>query len=200
MYMYICITSLLVFAFPVPELHCWCRGQGDGMLEVGLTTTTGRRATWLSLFRRAKLPYLLHWMHVTLNARYIECTSRWMYVTLNTRHIECTSRWMYVMFNARHIECTWHYMYVTLNVRHIKYTWYLMHVTFDVRHIECTSHSMHVTLNARHIECTSHWIYVSLNVRNRIVTWEGKRKNTCAKWDEERRAPVQISLNWQRFC
>jgi len=92
----------------VPELHYWCRGQGGGTLEVGLTTTTGRRTNCMSLFRRAKWPYPWHWMHVTLNVR----------------HIKCTSRWMYVTFNARHIRCTWHYMYVTLNVRHTKYTWY----------------------------------------------------------------------------
>jgi len=35
-----------------------------------------RWVTWLSLFRRAKSPYQLHWMHVTLKGRPIECTSR----------------------------------------------------------------------------------------------------------------------------
>ena len=30
-----------------------------------------------------------------------------------------------------------------------------------------------------------------------IITWERKRKCSSAKWDVRKRAPAQISLNWQ---
>ena len=77
-----------VLSSPVPKLHCWCWIQEGASLEVGLTTTTGRRVTWLVLFLHAKSPYQLHWMHLRLNVRHIECTSRWMYVKFNACHIE----------------------------------------------------------------------------------------------------------------
>jgi len=103
----------------------------------------------------------LHWMHVTLNARHIECTSHWVHVTLNVRHVDCMSRSIYVILHVRYIECTSHKMHV-IDARHIGCTSNWMYVTFHVHHIECTSHWMYVTLNVRFIECTSHKVYITL--------------------------------------
>ena len=143
-------TSLRVLTLPVPVLHCWCSRPRGGTLEPVLATTTGRRATWLSLIQHVALPWPSHCVHVKLNKRHVESTSRWMYFTLNVRHVECTANQMYVTLHVLYIECTSH----------------TMHVTFDACHIWCTSHWMHVTLNVRHIECTSHWMYVIMNVRH----------------------------------
>ena len=105
-------------------------------------------------------------MYVTLNVRFIECTSHKVYITL-----KCTSHKMHVTLDAcarlfeeiltfsvdeggRRSEPT--RLISSRLMSNCLVLNRLVLITLNVSQIECTSNRMYVTLNVCHIECISH--------------------------------------------